>query len=52
MALPGVHQHASSRALGVPIFDLESDVGAFNTTLPRVRIIPLAKFDPEVFLRE
>jgi uncharacterized protein len=36
---------------GVPVYDLESDVGAFNTTLPRVRIIPLDAFDPEVFLR-
>ena len=38
-------------SLGVPIYDLESDVHAFNTTLPRVRVIPLASFDPEDFLR-
>ncbi len=38
-------------ALGVPVFDLETDVGAFQSTLPRVRVIPLASFDPEVFLR-
>jgi len=37
--------------LGVPVYDLESDVGAFTIPLPRVRIIPLADFDPEAFLR-
>ena len=37
--------------LGVTVYDLESDVQAFNTTLPRVRVIPLASFDPEDFLR-
>ena len=40
----------SYRALGVPLYDLESDARAFNTRLPRVRIIPLAEFDPESFL--
>ena len=38
-------------ALGVTVYDLESDVHAFNTMLPRVRIIPLDEFDPEAFLR-
>lgn len=38
-------------ALGVPVYDLEEDVGAFNVVLPRVRIIPVAEFDPERFLR-
>jgi uncharacterized protein len=38
-------------AAGVEILDLESDVGAFNVQLPRVRVIPLASFDPEYFLR-
>ncbi|MBF4768157.1 nuclease [Nocardioides agariphilus] len=37
--------------LGIRIHDLETEVGAFNTTLPRVRIIPLDEFDPESFLR-
>ncbi|GAA5146594.1 NYN domain-containing protein [Nocardioides marinquilinus] len=36
---------------GVEHFDLEYDVRAFNAELPRVRIIPLAEFDPEFFLR-
>ena len=37
--------------LGVRMIDLETEVGAFNHPLPRVRIIPLTEFDPEVFLR-
>jgi uncharacterized protein len=37
--------------LDVELYDLETDVGAFNTPLPRVRIIPIADFDPTVFLR-
>ncbi len=35
---------------GLEVFDLESDVGAFETDLPRVRIIPLEKYDPYAFL--
>lgn len=38
-------------ALDVEVFDLEDDVKAFNTVLPRVRIIPLDDFDPAVVLR-
>jgi uncharacterized protein len=37
--------------LGIPVHDLETDVGAFNAPLPRVRIIALDDFDPEAFLR-
>jgi putative heme uptake system protein len=37
--------------LDIPLFDLEDDVAAFNTVLPRVRIISLDDFDPERFLR-
>jgi putative heme uptake system protein len=33
------------------VFDLEDDVKAFNSPLPRVRIIALADFDPEALLR-
>ncbi|WP_148615786.1 NYN domain-containing protein [Nocardioides rubriscoriae] len=36
---------------GVHHFDLEYDVHAFKTELPRVRIIPLEEFDPTYFLR-
>jgi putative heme uptake system protein len=43
--------NAQFTALGVRIHDLEHDVGAFNVTLPRVRIIELDEFDPEQFLR-
>ena len=38
-------------SLDLPIYDLESDVKAFTSPLPRVRIIPLTEFDPMVFLR-
>jgi uncharacterized protein len=38
-------------ALDLRIHDLETDVRAFTGTLPRVRVIPLDDFDPEVFLR-
>jgi uncharacterized protein len=34
----------------VEIFDLETDVGCFNQTLPRLRIIALADFDPLDYL--
>lgn len=32
------------------IFDLEHDVDAFEISLPRIQIIPIAEFDPERFL--
>lgn len=35
---------------GLQIYDLEDDLGAFNAVLPRVRIIPLAAFDPSRYL--
>jgi putative heme uptake system protein len=35
---------------GLQVFDLEDDVRAFTTVLPRVRIIPLADFDPLRYL--
>jgi uncharacterized protein len=35
---------------GLRLFDLEYDVLAFNTHLPRVRIIPIDEFDPTQFL--
>ncbi|MCY7394824.1 MAG: NYN domain-containing protein [Nocardioides sp.] len=53
VGLLGLREYTSTHlsALGVPLFDLEDDVGAFNLPLPRVRIIPLSEFDPERFLR-
>ena len=38
-------------AADIEIHDLEYQVGAFNVSLPRVRIIALDDFDPEQFLR-
>ena len=35
---------------GMEFLDLEYDVGAFNSTLPRVRVIPIDAFDPNDFL--
>jgi uncharacterized protein len=35
---------------GLEIFDLEDDVRAFDFELPRMRIIPIAQFDPDRFL--
>ena len=35
---------------GLQVFDLEDDVRAFTSVLPRVRIIPLADFDPLRYL--
>ena len=37
-------------AKGLTLFDLESDARAFNVSLPRMRIIDLADFDPAEFL--
>ncbi|MFC6153602.1 NYN domain-containing protein [Nocardioides yefusunii] len=53
VALIGFKEFMSQQlnALGVKVFDLEEDVRAFNAPLPRVKIIPLTQFDPEVFLR-
>jgi uncharacterized protein len=33
-------------AAGVELYDLEDDVGAFTVALPRVRVIPIERFDP------
>jgi uncharacterized protein len=37
--------------LGLEVHDLEDQVGAFLSPLPRVRIIPLEEFDPMHYLR-
>lgn len=36
---------------GLEIFDLEDDARAFEFDLPRMRIIPIDRFDPLLFLR-
>lgn len=41
---------ADLAAEGLEIHDLEDDLNAFNAVLPRVRIIPLASFDPTRYL--
>ena len=35
---------------GLQFFDLEREVGAFTTMLPRIKIIPLEDFDPAKYL--
>jgi len=35
---------------GLELFDLEDDVGAFTVSLPRMRIIPIERFDPWTLL--
>jgi putative heme uptake system protein len=35
---------------GLELFDLEDDVGAFTVALPRMRIIPIDRFDPWTLL--
>jgi putative heme uptake system protein len=35
---------------GLELFDLEDDVGAFTVPLPRIRVIPIDRFDPWTLL--
>jgi putative heme uptake system protein len=44
------HGFAALEARGMEFFDLEHDAKAFNTRLPRLRIIPIEEFDPLDFL--
>ncbi|WP_449385595.1 NYN domain-containing protein [Cellulomonas soli] len=41
---------AGMTSRGLEVFDLETDVAAFNVQLPRLRIIPLEEFDPLRYL--
>ncbi|TQL03620.1 NYN domain-containing protein [Cellulomonas sp. SLBN-39] len=43
-------QLAQLTSRGLSVFDLETDVAAFNVQLPRLRIIPLEEFDPVRYL--
>jgi len=43
-------QLAELTAEGLELYDLEDDVGAFTVALPRVRVIPIERFDPWVLL--
>ena len=42
--------YAALAEQGLQVFDIEEDVRAFTTLLPRVRIIPVAEFDPLRYL--
>ncbi|GAB3992410.1 NYN domain-containing protein [Nocardioides marmoraquaticus] len=44
------HGYRSLERRGMEFFDLEREVGAFNTTLPRLRVIEIDDFDPVDFL--
>lgn len=37
---------AELAAAGLELYDLEDDVGAFTVVLPRIRAIPIERFDP------
>jgi uncharacterized protein len=41
---------ALSELDGLELFDLEDDVGAFTVALPRIRVIPIDRFDPWTLL--
>jgi uncharacterized protein len=43
-------QFSELTAEGLEIIDLEEDVRAFNSVLPRVRVIPIDEFDPARYL--
>ena len=36
---------------GLELYDIEDDVGAFTVALPRVRVIPIERFDPWALLK-
>ena len=44
------HEFNALVGRGLELVDLEYDVEAFTTRLPRVRIIPIEEFDPLDFL--
>ncbi|WP_336249750.1 NYN domain-containing protein [Stomatohabitans albus] len=55
VSIVGFNEFVSSayvhlQPLGLQIFDLENDVGAFDVELPRVRVIDLEEFDPSSYL--
>jgi uncharacterized protein len=41
---------ADLTSAGLELFDLEDDVGAFTVALPRIRVIPIDRFDPWTLL--
>jgi uncharacterized protein len=43
-------QLADQTANGLELYDIEDDVGAFTVALPRIRVIPIERFDPWTLL--
>jgi uncharacterized protein len=41
---------ADLQSEGLELYDLEDDVGAFTVALPRVRVVPIERFDPWTLL--
>jgi putative heme uptake system protein len=41
---------AELQAGGLELYDIEDDVGAFRVALPRIRVIPIERFDPWTLL--
>lgn len=50
VGFPELMSQHFQRVEGLEVFDLEADVKAFESVLPRVRIIPLENYDPFAFL--
>lgn len=52
VSIIGFREFVSSQltSLGVKVYDLEDDVKAFKSRLPRTRVIPLSAFNPADFL--
>jgi uncharacterized protein len=52
LGVVGFREFTSTQLVGdgLSFFDLEYDVKAFRSELPRLRIIPLTEFDPTAFL--
>lgn len=50
VGFPELVSHELRAIPGLEILDLEADAKSFSEPLPRVRIIPLADFDPTVYL--
>jgi uncharacterized protein len=45
-----VSSQLSDLGADLELFDLEDDVGAFTVALPRIRVIPIERFDPWTLL--
>ena len=45
-----ISSRCGPRGEGLELYDLEDDVGAFTVALPRIRVIPIERFDPWTLL--